>query len=197
MATPSGKSKKSSKSKTSPNEGTPPKRKRVATVESIISAVPTSEVEVESDTPPAVVETVVVQADDVSVNVTSAPIQAPTIPIQEKAQPIFKDPNFIHSSKGAAGGKKTRVWKNLKQIISNDRSLPWKATDVTYGSIDAPPSFKPGKKYSDLSGLEAIYVDPQTKLRYSTAEEFSRVRILPGDIVMGYLALRKANTPVP
>lgn len=65
---------------------------------------------------------------------------------------------------------------------------------MTYSSLEAPPSFRPAKKYSDISGLEALYTDPQTRLHYSTAEEFAEIRKLPSDIVQGYLALRKANT---
>ncbi|KAK3109100.1 hypothetical protein FSP39_023020, partial [Pinctada imbricata] len=102
-----------------------------------------------------------------------------------------------HSIKGAAGSKKTRVWKNLKQIVAAERSMAWKPDDVTYGSIDAPPSFKPAKKYSDLSGLPALYTDPETKLRYTTPEEYSRIRVMPSDVVTGCLALRKATAIVP
>ncbi|XP_076439444.1 INO80 complex subunit C-like [Babylonia areolata] len=117
--------------------------------------------------------------------------------IEKVATAIFKNPTFVHSSIGAAGSKRTRLWKNLKQIISSERSLPWQNTDVSYGLIDGPPSFKPAKKYSDLSGFEAPYTDPQTKLRFSSPEEFNRARTFPSDIVNGYLALRKASAPVP
>lgn len=103
----------------------------------------------------------------------------------------------MHSSKEAASNKRTRVWKNLKQIVAAERSLPWKPNDVFYASIDAPPSFKPAKKYSDLSGLPANYRDPETKLRYATSEEYSRIKLMPSDLVTGCLALRKANPPVP
>ena len=65
---------------------------------------------------------------------------------------------------------------------------------VTYSTIDAPPSFRPAKKYSDISGMPACYTDPHTKLNYSTAEEFKLIRKLPSDIVAGYLTLRRANT---
>ncbi|XP_035664475.1 INO80 complex subunit C-like [Branchiostoma floridae] len=78
-----------------------------------------------------------------------------------------------------------------------ERTLPWKPEDPTYSSLDGPPSFKPAKKYSDLSGLPASYTDPHTKIRYANTDEFSRIRMLPSDIVTGYLALRRANTPVP
>ncbi|KAB5533022.1 hypothetical protein PHYPO_G00126830 [Pangasianodon hypophthalmus] len=110
----------------------------------------------------------------------------------------FKDPNFVHSGiGGAAAGKKNRTWKNLKQILAAERALPWKISDPNYYNIDAPPSLKPPKKYSDISGLPANYTDPQTKLRFTSSEEFSYIRLLPTDVVTGYLALRKATCIVP
>ncbi|KYO19482.1 INO80 complex subunit C isoform A [Alligator mississippiensis] len=113
----------------------------------------------------------------------------------EAAKPLpFKDPNFMHSGiGGAAAGKKNRTWKNLKQILASERALPWQLNDPSYFNIDAPPSFKPAKKYSDISGLPANYTDPQSKLRFSTIEEFAYIRMLPSDVVTGYLALRKAT----
>ena len=44
---------------------------------------------------------------------------------------------------------------------------------------------------------QANYTDPQSKLRFSTVEEFSYIRRLPSDVVTGYLALRKATSIVP
>lgn len=112
--------------------------------------------------------------------------------------PPFKDPKFMHSGiGGAAAGKKNRTWKNLKQILALERTLPWKLNDPNYYNIDAPPSLKPTKKYSDISGLPANYTDPQTKLRFTSCEEFSYIRLLPTDVVTGYLALRKATCIVP
>ncbi|KAM8868973.1 INO80 complex subunit C [Spinachia spinachia] len=112
--------------------------------------------------------------------------------------PPFKDPAFMHSGiGGAAAGKKNRTWKNLKQILALERTLPWQLSDPNYYSIDAPPSLKPTKKYSDISGLPANYTDPQTKLRFTSSEEFSYIRLLPTDVVTGYLALRKATCIVP
>ncbi|CAM4701165.1 unnamed protein product [Leuciscus chuanchicus] len=110
----------------------------------------------------------------------------------------FKNPNFVHSGiGGAAAGKKNRTWKNLKQILAAEKALPWKISDPNYCSIDAPPSMKPAKKYSDISGLLANYTDPQTKLRFASTEEFSYIRQLPTDVVTGYLTLRKATCIVP
>ena len=90
--------------------------------------------------------------------------------------------------------KNKKPWRNLKQIVSTEQSLPgWPEDSVTYGSLDAPPSFKPAKKYSDISGLAAAYTDPQTKMNYAVTDEFKMIRKLPSDIVAGYLTLRKAN----
>ena len=36
-----------------------------------------------------------------------------------------------HSSIGSAGNKKTRVWKNLKQIVAAEKALPWGPDDTT------------------------------------------------------------------
>eukprot|EP00914_Ancora_sagittata_P013287 GHVO01025847.1.p1 GENE.GHVO01025847.1~~GHVO01025847.1.p1 ORF type:complete len:169 (+),score=15.14 GHVO01025847.1:284-790(+) len=130
---------------------------------------------------------------------TSSPIpfvesEAPS-PVK---QYVFKNPTFVHSAKGSGKrGPGHRTWKTLKQIIASERGFPRKPDDASYESLDAPPSFNPAKKYSDLSGLPSHYTDPQTKLRYSNADEFSRIKMLPSDIVSGYLALRKANAPVP
>lgn len=124
----------------------------------------------------------------------------PTSTITESTvkPPPFKDHTFMHSGiGGAAAGKKNRTWKNLKQILALERTLPWKLNDPNYYNIDAPPSLKPAKKYSDISGLPANYTDPQTKLRFTSSEEFSYIRLLPTDVVTGYLALRKATCIVP
>lgn len=133
------------------------------------------------------------------VKATGAADSGPAVPTESTAKPPpFKDTTFMHSGiGGAAAGKKNRTWKNLKQILALERTLPWKLNDPNYYNIDAPPSLKPSKKYSDISGLPANYTDPQTKLRFTSSEEFSYIRLLPTDVVTGYLALRKATCIVP
>jgi len=96
--------------------------------------------------------------------------------------------NSLQFSYLASNKKKT--WKNLKQIISLERSLLTRPDDPTYSSIDAPPPLKSAKKYADMSGFTAKYTDPLTGIFFSTSEEFHLIRSLPSDIIQGYLALR-------
>lgn len=137
---------------------------------------------------------------------SSTPILLSTVNTVDwnKVQLSFKNPNFkkTYPHSIIISGKK-RQWKALKQIITQEltetSSTETSSTETSsvkglnYGSIDAPPSFKPAKKYSDISGLEANYTDPQTKLNYSNAIEFKVIKKLPSDLIAGYLTLRRAN----
>ena len=98
-------------------------------------------------------------------------------PVEKAAKPLpFKDPNFVHSHHGGAvTGKKNRTWKNLKQILAAESTLPWQLKHPNYFIVGTPSSFKPDKKYSDVSGLLANYTEPQSKLQFSTIEEFSYI----------------------
>ena len=71
-------------------------------------------------------------------------------------------------------GKKGKQWKGLKQIIAQEQN-----EGSNYGNIEAPPSFKPAKKFSDISGLEANYTDPHSKLHYANIAEFKVIKKLP------------------
>nr|XP_016509000.1 PREDICTED: chromatin-remodeling complex subunit ies6-like [Nicotiana tabacum] len=61
-----------------------------------------------------------------------------------------------------------------------------------YVNIESPPSMHPCKKICDVTGFEAPYFDPRTKLRYANTEVFKIIRSLPSDYVQRYLALRNA-----
>ncbi|KAG5674747.1 hypothetical protein PVAND_004698 [Polypedilum vanderplanki] len=105
--------------------------------------------------------------------------------------PIFKSKTMQES------GVKKRLWKSLKQIQTSERNLYGLNSEaVLYSSINAPPSFKPPKKYSDMSGLIASYCCPQSKIFYHNSEEYKIVKKMPSDIVKGYLTLRGATSLV-
>eukprot|EP00271_Cylindrocystis_brebissonii_P012962 TRINITY_DN32487_c0_g1_i1.p1 TRINITY_DN32487_c0_g1~~TRINITY_DN32487_c0_g1_i1.p1 ORF type:complete len:178 (-),score=25.48 TRINITY_DN32487_c0_g1_i1:229-762(-) len=99
----------------------------------------------------------------------------------------------LSERKGQHTSKKGH-WKHLKQIlqIENAQSLP--PDEPTYTSIEAPPSMYPSRKYCDITGFEAPYSDPYTKLRYANADAFALARSLPPETVQGFLSLRKAQT---
>lgn len=100
--------------------------------------------------------------------------------------PVFKSLKFVQSK---SLSKKSRVWKSLRQIVTAERS---NIRSITYMNIDAAASLKPPKKYSDISGLEAKYTDPQTKVRFANAGEFQFIRTLQPEAINAYLSLRKA-----
>ncbi|KAF7267310.1 hypothetical protein GWI33_019432 [Rhynchophorus ferrugineus] len=111
---------------------------------------------------------------------------------QTDQKPVFKTVSW-HASRQ---NNKKRTWKGLKQIVSSERALPWPENVVHYSNINAPPSFKPAEKFSDLSGLPAPYTDPQSRLRYANKDEYATIIDLPMDITAGYLALRGATSIV-
>ncbi|CAH0553830.1 unnamed protein product [Brassicogethes aeneus] len=112
--------------------------------------------------------------------------------VKTEPKPVFKVASFQQNK----NPNKKRAWKSLKQIITSERALPWPEDVIHYSSINAPPSFKPAEKFSDLSGLHAPYTDPQTRLRFANKEEYATLTDLPMDITAGYLALRGATSIV-
>lgn len=102
-------------------------------------------------------------------------------PVQQQSQP----------STSTSTKSKPRVWKSLKQVVTAERLQPG-----AYAALEAAPSLRPWRKYSDLTGLVAPYTDPKTKLRYANRHEYARLRLLTADQVNGYLVLRRAALPV-
>ncbi|KAJ6535951.1 hypothetical protein DFH09DRAFT_992606 [Mycena vulgaris] len=66
----------------------------------------------------------------------------------------------------------------------------------TYTSIEAPPSLLPQRHYCDITGLEAPYTDPATKLRYHDKSIYELIKGLTTSSVKDYLAARGVNSIV-
>jgi len=124
------------------------------------------------------------------IHTTSTTREHPKVTATPRGEFPFKQKNFQHSAVVKSGKKKS--WKGLQQIATMERSQ-CNPDDPTYLNIDSPPSLKPAKKYSDISGQLAIYTDPETGLYYATAEEYKLIKRLTTDLVNGYLALRNAS----
>ncbi|KAF9122515.1 chromatin-remodeling complex subunit ies6 [Mortierella sp. 14UC] len=112
----------------------------------------------------------------------------------EQAPPALPVTNMAHIHKpfkkpGWHASKKT---KNLKQIITAEKAKEWKASTPTYWNIEALPSMTPQKKYCDITGLEARYTDPKTRLRYHSTEVYQLIKNQPIGVVQQYLGLRNA-----
>lgn len=90
------------------------------------------------------------------------------------------------------GQSRGRHWKHLKQIIPAENYHNYPPDEPNYVSIESPPSIRPLKRICDITGFEAPYLDPRTKLRFANAEVFKTIRSLPNDYVQRYLALRNA-----
>ncbi|KAJ7248230.1 hypothetical protein B0H12DRAFT_1123693, partial [Mycena haematopus] len=121
----------------------------------------------------------------------------------------FKNPNYA---------KKTfRRSKNLKAVLTQEREREKaererrrlerieSGMDVdgeqaeefpTYTSIEAPPSLLPPRHYCDITGLEAPYTDPATKLRYHDKSIYELTKGLSASSVKEYLAARGVNSIV-
>mmetsp|Transcript_32077 Transcript_32077/g.73544 ORF Transcript_32077/g.73544 Transcript_32077/m.73544 type:complete len:139 (+) Transcript_32077:3-419(+) len=82
--------------------------------------------------------------------------------------------------------------KALKHIITGENYEQLSSSVATYANIEAPPSLLPPKKYCDITGHEAKYCDPQTKLRYCSADLFQYIRGLSDHNVTEYLGVRNA-----
>ncbi|KAK3804608.1 MAG: YL1 nuclear protein C-terminal domain-containing protein [Benniella sp.] len=63
---------------------------------------------------------------------------------------------------------------------------------LTDWNIEALPSMTPQKKYCDITGLEAKYTDPKTRLRYHSTEVYQLIKNQPIGVVQRYLGLRNA-----
>ncbi|CAK5262034.1 unnamed protein product [Mycena citricolor] len=123
----------------------------------------------------------------------------------------FKNPNYAK--------KTARRSKNLKAVLTQERErerterekrrerlesnmdvdgkpLEDEEEFPTYTSIEAPPSLLPQQHYCDITGLEAPYTDPATKLRYYDKSVFEVIRGMSASAVKDHLAARGVNSIV-
>ncbi|KAJ7026100.1 hypothetical protein C8F04DRAFT_120698 [Mycena alexandri] len=125
----------------------------------------------------------------------------------------FKNPNYVKKASA-------RRSKNLKAVLAQERERERAEREkrrldkmesgmdvdgepsieeeeiLTYTSIEAPPSLLPQKHYCDITGLEAPYTDPATKLRYHDKSIYELIKGLSASSVKEYLAARGVNSIV-
>lgn len=65
---------------------------------------------------------------------------------------------------------------------------------ATYTNIESAPSLARSKRYCDVTGLHAPYMDPKTRMRYHNKEVFALIRSLPQTSAELFLEARGAHT---
>lgn len=65
---------------------------------------------------------------------------------------------------------------------------------ATYTNIESAPSLAHSRRYCDVTGLPAPYVDPKTRMRYHDREVFAMIRGLPQGVAEQFLEARGAHT---
>lgn len=113
------------------------------------------------------------------------------------AKKPFKNPSFD----SFIGSK--RKWKNVKALLSamssekadssQDGAHSSAVPKISYPDMDAAPSLLPRRKYCDITGLESLYIDPKSGLRYSSADVYSYIRGLSSSHIQEYLSIRNAH----
>jgi INO80 complex subunit C len=97
----------------------------------------------------------------------------------------------------------TQASKNLSKLVLERNMNAGKSTangamstapSVTYTNIESAPSLAHAKKYCDITGLPAPYIDPKSRLRYHNREVFATIRSLPQGVGEQYLEARGAHT---
>ncbi|GMH33000.1 hypothetical protein BSKO_00834 [Bryopsis sp. KO-2023] len=86
-----------------------------------------------------------------------------------------------------------KYWKRLKQVLAVENEGGVATHQVNYATVEAGPSIYPSKKYCDLTGFQAAYTDPKTKLRYCAKDLYPVVRSTPNETVQAKLAIRNAH----
>ena len=99
----------------------------------------------------------------------------------------------VKSNKKRRTSKKKRT---LKQVLRESKALDAKYGLESYMSIEVPNSRLPARKYCDITGYEAKYCDPKSRLRYCSVEAMKLIRSLPKNIIQKYLSIRNGNSGV-
>ncbi|KAI2614181.1 YL1 nuclear protein C-terminal domain-containing protein [Hypoxylon fragiforme] len=101
-------------------------------------------------------------------------------------------PNLAQASRSLS---KLVLEKTLRSGgTSGGAGAPVSAPSATYTNIESAPSLAHTRRYCDITGLPAPYLDPKSRLRYHNMEVFGFIRTLPQGAAEQYLEARGAHT---
>jgi len=115
----------------------------------------------------------------------------------------------IHSANGMGGSLQpnlAQASRSLSKLVlekSLNAGRGWNglipaaastAPSATYTNIESAPSLAHAKRYCDVTGLPAPYMDPKTRMRYHNSEVFALIRSIPQGTAEQFLEARGAHT---
>lgn len=100
-------------------------------------------------------------------------------------------PNLAQASRSLS---KLVLEKSLRSNGGVTGNTATTAPSATYTNIESAPSLAHTKRYCDITGLPAPYLDPKSRLRYHDKEVFGFIRSLPQGVPDQYLEARGAHT---
>ncbi|KAI1399113.1 hypothetical protein F4819DRAFT_488922 [Hypoxylon fuscum] len=110
-------------------------------------------------------------------------------PAQQPAGGNNLQPNLAQASRSLS---KLVLEKTLRPNGASGATTS--APTATYSNIESAPSLAHTRRYCDITGLPAPYLDPKSRLRYHNREVFGFVRTLPQGTAEQYLEARGAHT---
>ncbi|KAI6783384.1 YL1 nuclear [Emericellopsis cladophorae] len=99
-------------------------------------------------------------------------------------------PNLAQASRSLS---KLVLEKTLKTQPGATPGTVMTAPTATYTNIESAPSLAHSKRYCDITGLPAPYLDPKSRLRYHNKEVFGMVRSIPQTTAEQFLEARGAH----
>jgi len=125
-------------------------------------------------------------ADD---GLSTSGTSTPAIPASVNGGAKSEGPNLAQASRSLS-----------KLVLEKSLNVPRGGGTVsagptaTYTNIESAPSLAPQKRYCDVTGLPAPYLDPKTRMRYHNREVFGAIRSLPPGVGEQFLEARGAQT---
>lgn len=135
--------------------------------------------------------------DGLSTSGTSTPVTNSNGQTVVVAAPAPAQPNLAQASRSLS---KLVLEKSLKAPGAAaagglaPAGVASSAPTATYTNIESAPSLAHAKRYCDVTGLPAPYLDPKSRMRYHNKEIFGLIRSLPQGTAEQFLEARNAHT---
>ncbi|KAL1866115.1 hypothetical protein VTK73DRAFT_4908 [Phialemonium thermophilum] len=107
---------------------------------------------------------------------------------------VNQQPNLAQASRSLSKLVLEKSLNSSSRVAAAAAATGSTAPSATYTNIESAPSLAHSKRYCDVTGLPAPYVDPKTRMRYHNREVFAMIRSLPQGVGEQFLEARGAHT---